>query len=146
MAGEITVSAYEPFRRGIEDDYVERLRDVAARDIDAEVWVAEDDGVLIGSVTLCPEGSRWREVSGPGEGEFRMLAVHPSAQGRGVGAALVQHVLDRFTELGASAVVLSSTTDMTAAHRLYERLGFERAPDLDWGIEELRFLGYRKEL
>ena len=58
-----------------------------------------------------------------------MLAVAPAAQGRGVGAgAGASSCLDRFREVGATAVVLSSLADMAAAHRMYERLGFERAP------------------
>ena len=34
------VAAYEPFLTGAEDDYRERLHDVATRDAQAEVWVA----------------------------------------------------------------------------------------------------------
>ena len=72
-----------------------------------------------------------------------MLAVAPHAQGQGVGEALARHVIDRFREEGAVAVVLSSTPLMDAAHRLYERLGFGRCPERDWepmpGVELLAF-------
>jgi len=132
--GEVTVEAYGPFvgADGPESGYVDQLRDTATRAREAEVWVAEEDGALLGAVTLCPEGSPWRELSRPGEGEFRMLAVSPQAQGRGVGETLVRMVLDRFRADGCSGVVLCSLPAMTAAHRLYERLGFVRAPGLDW--------------
>lgn len=130
--GRLTVAAYEPFLRGPDDQYVERLADVAGRDSDAEVWVAVEDGDLLGNVTVCPAGSPWREVSREDEGEFRMLAVSPAAQGRGVGRALTDLVVERFRAEGAGGVALCSLTAMTSAHRLYERLGFVRTPDRDW--------------
>ena len=55
----------------------------------------DDDGTLLGSVTSCPPGSPWRELSVEGEGEFRMLAVAPAARGRGVGEALVRQCEER---------------------------------------------------
>ena len=143
-AGAVTLAAYEPFLTGEADEYAVRLQDAASRDAEAELWVAVDpDGTLVGCVTICPGGLPWREVADPGEGEFRMLAVAPEAQGRGVGEALVRLVLDRFRRDGATGVALSSLTEMTAAHRIYERLGFERVPDRDWsplpGVDLIAF-------
>ena len=146
--GEITVAAYAPFTRGPGDPYVARLADTAARDRDAEVWVAVDDAdEVLGSVTLCPPGSPWREVSVEGEGEFRMLSVDPGAQGRGVGGALVRLCIDTARRTGQRAVALSSLTDMAAAHRLYGRLGFERTPDRDWQpVPGVHLIGFRLDL
>lgn len=136
LIGELTVAAYATFTTGTEDFYVQHLRDAATRDREAELWVAEVDGVVVGTVTIAPEGSPWRELGRPGEGEFRMLAVAPEAQGRGVGEALVRHTVDRFRDAGHTRVVLCSLQDMTAAHRIYRRLGFERATELDWSPGE----------
>ncbi|MGZ5400213.1 MAG: GNAT family N-acetyltransferase [Nocardioides sp.] len=145
--GELTVTAYAGFTTGADDFYVEHLRDAAARDREAELWVAEHDGALVGTVTIAPEGSPWRELGKPGEGEFRMLAVAPAARGRGVGEALVRHALDRFRAAGNARVVLCSLVDMDAAHRIYQRLGFERAPELDWSPEDgVDLIAYRLEL
>ena len=135
VVGRATVAAYAPFIGGERPDtgYVEQLRDAARRAREAELWVAcSDSGQVLGSVTICPEGSPWRELARPGEGEFRMLAVDPAAQGRGVGRALVEHVLAHFRTAGASGVVLCSMAEMTAAHALYGRLGFTREPARDW--------------
>jgi ribosomal protein S18 acetylase RimI-like enzyme len=147
-AGEVTVAAYADFTRGPADGYVARLRDAATRDREAELWVAtpEDrDDEILGCVTLCPPGSPWRELSGgPDEGEFRMLAVAPEARGRGVGEALARMCLDRFRAEGARAVVICSLPQMTSAHRIYERLGFRRVPELDWSpVPGVELHGYR---
>ena len=144
MVGDVTVAAYADFTLGPSDPYIARLRDAAARAEQAELWLAEDDGAVLGTVTVCPPGSVWREISRPGEGEFRMLAVAPQARGRGVGEALARFAIDRFAAQGVHAMVLSSLSTMHAAHRLYERLGFRRDSERDWsptpGVELLAYV------
>ncbi|WBB63218.1 GNAT family N-acetyltransferase [Streptomyces sp. WMMC500] len=142
-AGELVAGAYLAdglLTFGEDDGYVHELRDVRRRATAerAEVLVAVDGdgraegGRLLGSVTFVTAGSPFAELSGAGEGEFRMLAVAREARGRGVGEALVRACLDRARELGARRMVLSSTPDMAPAHRLYGRLGFVRTPERDW--------------
>jgi ribosomal protein S18 acetylase RimI-like enzyme len=64
-----------------------------------------------------------------------------------VAEALVGVCVERAGELGYRAVVLSTLPEQRAAHRLYERLGFQRAPELDWSPrEEVDLRGYRLEL
>ena len=146
-AGEVTVTAYAEFVRAEDDPYTEKLRDAAARAREAELWVAEVDGAVVGTVTVALPGSAWQEIAREGEGEFRMLAVSPAARGRGVGDALVAMVLDRCRAAGCESVVLSSATVMRAAHRLYERLGFRRLPERDWTpVPGVDLIGYRLSL
>src|ERR1700759_2545157 len=129
--GEVTVSAYAEFAGADTDDYVHHLRDAATRDREAELWVAtpDDSEEILGTVTITPAGSPWREVGRDGEGEFRMLAVAPAARGAGVGAALVDLVVERFRDDGATSVVMSTMARMQGAQRIYERAGFVRDPD-----------------
>jgi GNAT superfamily N-acetyltransferase len=144
-AGDVCVAAYAPFLTGAEDDYRDRLHDVATRDAQAEVWVAVDGGRLLGNVTSCPPGSPWREIGRDDEGEFRMLAVDPAAQGSGVGTALATLCEERAREHGAVGMALSSLATMTAAHRVYARLGFERDPGRDWSpLPGVDLLAFRK--
>lgn len=134
QVGELTLAAY--VADGLIDTdnpYVAFLTDTVKRSREAELLVAVDDtGAVLGTVTLCAPGTPYAELSGPGEFEFRMLAVSPSARGRGVAGALVGVVLDRARQAGAKRIVLSSMDKMRTAHRLYERMGFRRAPELDW--------------
>src|SRR4051795_8810355 len=106
------------------------LRDVARRASAAEVLVAAEHGRVLGTVTFVADGGPLGEIAGPDEAEFRMLAVDPAAQGRGVGLALMREVLER--SAGRRAIVCSSLPSMRAAHRLYDRLGFTRVPERDW--------------
>lgn len=142
-AGDVCVAAYRPFLTGAEDDYAARLHDVATRDAQAEVWVAVDGDRLLGNVTWCPPGSSWREIARPDEGEFRMLAVDPAAQGAGAGTALARLCEERSREHGATGMALSSLATMVAAHRVYARLGYGRDPARDWsplpGVDLLAF-------
>jgi GNAT superfamily N-acetyltransferase len=117
------------------DGYVIELVDTPRRAREAEIWVAVDDGQVLGSVTFAPVGSAYREIGRDDEGEFRMLAVSPAARGRGIGRALVERCVQRSRELGYAGVRMSSMDVMTSAHRIYERLGFTRVPEDDWSPE-----------
>lgn len=147
-AGALIVAAYEPFLLGPEDTYAEELAAVERRDREAEVWVATDaDDTVVGSVTVCPPGSPWGELGAEDEGEFRMLAVSPRARGRGAGRSMVVAVIDRFRADGARGIVLSSLPQMATAHRIYESLGFVRAPEQDWSpAPHVTLIAYRLEL
>ena len=127
----LTVAAYRPFLSPT-GTYERVLRDVAGRAAHAQVLVARDAGATLGTVTFVAEGGRYGEIARDGEAEFRMLAVDPAAQGRGIGAALTRHVLDESRRLGKRGVVCSTQRTMTAAHRVYERAGMTRAPERDW--------------
>jgi ribosomal protein S18 acetylase RimI-like enzyme len=132
--GELTLAAYAAERMIVDDvGYADELRDATRRAELAELLVAVDgSGSLLGTVTVARPGTEFAEVSREGELEFRMLGVHPSATGRGIGEALTRAVIDRARELGAVRVVLCSMSAMKRAHRLYERLGFVRLPERDW--------------
>jgi ribosomal protein S18 acetylase RimI-like enzyme len=147
--GAVTVAAYAEFSGDDSAEYVNLLRDAGRRDREAELWVAtpDDSEQIIGTVTLTPPGSAWREIARDDEGEFRMLAVAPAARGAGVGGALVDLVIDRFRREGSSAVVMSTLPRMRAAHRVYERRGFVRDPTRDWSpMPGVDLLAYRLDL
>ncbi|WP_306328768.1 GNAT family N-acetyltransferase [Streptomyces venezuelae] len=135
--GELTGQTYLNdglLLHGENDFYLDVLKDTARRARESEVLVAADaeDGI-IGGVTFALGGTPWADIAVPGEAEFRMLVVGPSARGRGVGEALVRTCADRARALPECArLVLSTDVAMVRAHRIYERMGFVRTPERDW--------------
>jgi ribosomal protein S18 acetylase RimI-like enzyme len=148
--GRLTVAAYRADGQSPPGHPYERtLSDVAARAGVGDLLVAEHphSGEVVGAVLFVLPGTRYAELSGPGEAEFRMLAVDPAAQGRGVGEALVRACLARGTRLGCRAVVICTRDIAAAAQRLYTRLGFERVPDRDWSpVPGINLVALRRDL
>jgi ribosomal protein S18 acetylase RimI-like enzyme len=135
--GELTARAYLGeglLTFGTDDPYLAELRGARRRAQHTELLVAVDTatGSLLGAVAFVGDGGEYADLAGPGEGEFRMLAVRPEGRGRGTGEALVRACIERSRERGLERLVLCSTEQMTAAHRLYGRLGFVRTPARDW--------------
>lgn len=58
--------------------------------------------------------------------ELVEIAVHPAMQGLGIGAALIERLLESRTE---ATCVLSTRTD-SEAHRLYRRIGFQELKEM----------------
>jgi ribosomal protein S18 acetylase RimI-like enzyme len=132
--GRLTVEAYaDAGQLTNANGYARTLADVAGRAADCEVLAAVDsDGTVLGAVAFVLPGSRYADLSRPGEAEFRMLAVAPDAQRRGVGKALVRACLARAAAAGASSVVISVPEIATRARRLYAGFGFQPEPERDW--------------
>ena len=147
---EITVAAYRALPgRPPSPEYEAVLRDVAARDRDATVLVAVgDDGRLLGGVTyVAAADNPLAEFDRDDQAGFRMLAARPDAQGRGVGAALLEACVDLARRDGKRQLTLYTTSSMDAAHRLYDRYGFRRAPEFDMMVEQrLQLLSYVLDL
>jgi ribosomal protein S18 acetylase RimI-like enzyme len=128
---ELTGSVYRD--EGLApEDYQRELRDVAGRADRAELLVARDGGAVVGSVALVLSGEFGEITDSDDEAAFRMLVVDPAAQGRGIGELLVRTCLERARAAGKRRMVLSTDRRMTAAQRLYERLGLTRLPERDW--------------
>lgn len=98
----------------------------------AHVTVAVDEGgEVVAVAALFAPGAPGRSVAGPGEAEFARLAVAEATRRRGIGGALVRGATERARALGAQRIVLWSRPYQTAAHALYESLGWRRVPERD---------------
>ena len=84
-------------------------------------WVAEMNGRIVGSVAVVPEDE-------DGILELKKLYVSPDARRKGLGAHLVSLAEREARDRGASSIVLWTDTRFRDAHRLYQRLGYARAP------------------
>jgi ribosomal protein S18 acetylase RimI-like enzyme len=150
-AGEVVAAAYLNDLR-VSPWYADRLRDTATRADQAMLLVAVDidhDEAVLGSLTFARGGTRYAQLAADDECEIRMLGVRPDARGRGIGELLVRAAMARGAADGAVRMVLSTQTEMKAAQRLYERLGFTRRPDLDWVPEQdssVQLIAYERDL
>ncbi len=96
--------------------------------------VLEQDGRIAGSVIadhLQPEEYAripWRFAASPDQVlVLHLLLVRPSLQGRGIGTALVRHVLDLAESRGCRTVRLDTGSRNIPAVSLYRKTGFRIA-------------------
>jgi predicted N-acetyltransferase YhbS len=132
--GALTVRCYQHLLGGHSlGGYEHELADVASRLAECEVFVALDDGgTLVGGITYVPgPGTSMSEFSDPHAAGMRHLAVDPSRQGAGAGHALVVACIDRARTQRRQRLTLHSTPPMVVARAMYERFGFQRAPESD---------------
>ncbi len=135
---DVTLAAYEEYAAILPPPFWEGYRWQLLATLDeqgpVERMVAERNGTIIGSVLLYPPlakaygGIR----ASAGWPEVRLLAVAPVARGQGVGTALMDECERRARRAGATMLGLHTMDVMQAAIRMYERRGFERAPELDF--------------
>jgi GNAT superfamily N-acetyltransferase len=115
----------------------------------AQRLVALDGDAVAGTVLLYPpaadayggaaERTPWPEV--------RLLAVPPERRGTGVGQLLMDECVRRARAAGATTLGLHTSRSLAAAVRMYQRMGFVRAPEHDFqppGAEVVE--AYRLEL
>lgn len=149
--GELTVAAYRslPYEMPHQDIYDIQLRDVARRAQASCVLVAVTPaGELLGGVThVCGPEDPYSQELQEGEAGIRMLAVDPALHDRGVGRALTQACIERARADDRRRIVLHTGDWMAAAKHLYESLGFERQPAIDFSPgPAIDLIGYALDL
>lgn len=153
-AGPVGALSERVYRQGgwADESYARLLRDGRSRIEEAIVLVAAGNGAqasggtVAGTVTVALPGSRFANICRADEVEVRMLAVDEGARGQGIADRLMAACEVIARDRGFTAVVLSTEPDMHAAHRLYRRRGYARAPDRDWQVDQVRLLVFRLPL
>jgi GNAT superfamily N-acetyltransferase len=102
---------YPPERYPFPSEEVRTLWQDALSDPEIDVYVADADGVAIGSVSVDDE---W----------LRTLYVAPAYWSHGIGSALLEHGLARMRERGATRAKLWTLEGNVQGRRFYERRGW----------------------
>ncbi|MBC7311549.1 MAG: GNAT family N-acetyltransferase [Rhizobium sp.] len=111
------------------------LRQKAAQEI---AFAAVDNGRLLGCVFLKPEEAALY---------IGKLAVHPAAQGQGIGRLLLARAEETARELGLSSLRLEARVELTENHRLFAAWGFAKtAENRHAGYDRTTSIEMRKPL
>ena len=127
--------AYQEFREQVPEEgwgyWMESISQ-ALHSGEGVILVAEADGVIQGAVQFFPDATRALQGRWPaGAATIRLLAVRPETRGRGLGTLLTQECLRQARNLKIPTIYLYTGRFMLAARHIYEKLGFQRAPEYD---------------
>ena len=112
---EVDARAFSPEWRNSRSDLEYAFKQSAAATV-----ALEDDQVVGYQLS----------TAGPMGGHLARLAVLPHLQGKGLGYALVYHVLDEFTRRGVEHVTVNTQSDNHASQSLYHKSGFWNANEI----------------
>lgn len=133
--------SFEPFRPGMEDDWVrihldselidgeEAARNTLEKEfkVDPEgmtkrMWfVIDPTGRAVGTISMWPGGA-----FGPGHERVHWVAVEKNQQGKGLSNAMMTKALDVYQEVGEGRPLFVHTQTWSyLAAALYEKFGFE---------------------
>jgi putative acetyltransferase len=122
-------------------DFDSDLLDIPRHYADRGGWfsVLTDAGRVVGTVAAVPKDAATCEI--------KRLYLLPGYRGRGLGRALMEHILERVREAGFREAVAWSDVRLGTAHHVYDRLGFERIGERDIDdIDQSHELGFLKRL
>ncbi len=96
--------------------------DAFYRQGNGDFWIAVEGERVIGTIALKDIGS--------GQGALRKMFVDREHRGsdKGVAARLLEYLLNESTQRGFREIILGTTDAFRAAHRFYEKHGFEQIP------------------
>jgi GNAT superfamily N-acetyltransferase len=150
----VTLAAYEQYAAFMPsfawEMYRAEIVETVTHPDNGDHIVAEWAGEIVGSVLLISPEHEPLDSIGPETSdvpEVRLLAVTPPARGHGVGKALMEECIRRVRQAGFPSITLHTHEMMAVAMRMYEKMGFARAPELDFSpMEGALIKGYRMEL
>jgi len=126
----LVFEAFVPFRDEYTPDafvYTAILADkVRERFDEGPMWIAEEDGEAVGTVSGLPEEERFY---------IRSMAIKPSAQRKGIGQRLLDALEVFARDAGYKKLYLYTTFVLPGAKRLYEKNGFyvlRETPPEEW--------------
>lgn len=120
--------AYTVFRENV---YPTR-RDAEKAVQNQTLYVYEENGSVLGSIILDgQQPEEYKKIAWPSQAPsesvnvIHLLMVRPSAAGKGVGSALINHALETAKQRSCTAVRLDTGEQNIPAASLYKKLGFQ---------------------
>lgn len=106
------------------------LDDIGLRTADAHIFAARADSVLLGIAALVRLNAT--------EGEVKSMHTAQDMRGRGVGRALLRHLIGAAREEGLTRLSLETGSEQThaPARALYSSFGFEPCPPFGVYVED----------
>jgi GNAT superfamily N-acetyltransferase len=134
-------AGWEPPPLAVELEVAQRLLP------DERVWalVAEDDGRIVGQISILPAAMAGVPADDPALAHLRNLFVEPAHWGTGLAATLLHAGAAEARERGFRAMRLFTPAGQGRARRFYEREGWRRvgeefsAPELGLPLIEYRY-------
>ncbi|MGI4834736.1 MAG: GNAT family N-acetyltransferase [Janthinobacterium lividum] len=105
------------------DEATDHLYELFSQTARSAYFVAELEGEVLGGGGIFPTENLPANTV-----ELVKLYLLPTARGRGVGKALIDHCLQAARANGYARVYLETTEELTQAIPLYEKLGFTYLP------------------
>ena len=136
---DVVISAYEEFAEFIPnerwDRYVDNIKDIRTKLEEAEIVVVLQDRIIVASATFYPKHKREigkSDLVWPNDWTaIRLVAVQPEKRMQGIGRMLMEECINRSRDQSAIAVGLHTTSLMSVAASMYEKMGFVRVPEFD---------------
>jgi len=132
------VEVYLQGYKGLEEYSYTHSEDVQAylnwlfrRDV-AGIWVAEEDGKIVGFVAS--DGNWFSKREGKVVGAIHELVILPEYRNKGIGKALVQKAIEYFKSRGLDTAELWVGDKNTQALEFYKSLGFEERDRFNYWI------------
>ncbi|MGK0689078.1 MAG: GNAT family N-acetyltransferase [Aquificaceae bacterium] len=132
------VEVYLQGYKGLEEYSYTHSEDVQAylnwlfrRDV-AGIWVAEEDGKIVGFVAS--DGNWFSKREGKVVGAIHELVILPEYRNKGIGKALVEKVIEYFKSRGLDTAELWVGDKNTQALEFYKSLGFEEKDRFNYWI------------
>lgn len=132
------VEVYLQGYKGLEEYSYTHSEDVQAylnwlfrRDV-AGIWVAEEDGKIVGFVAS--DGNWFSKREGKVVGAIHELVILPEYRNKGIGKALVEKVIEYFKSRGLDTAELWVGDKNTQAFEFYKSLGFEERDRFNYWI------------
>lgn len=120
------------FYRSSEYYFIKYLADFVHDPTGGELWIAEVDGRIVGSVAIVRVDDNTAQL--------RWFLIDENYQGRGIGSRLIQTALDFCHTNNYGSVFLWTFKGLDTARKLYDKAGFvlvEEKVNNEWSSAEI---------